>query len=54
MVRLLKDRALRIRMGEAGLTHVTEQFGVGRMLQGTLDAYHRAADVKIPEGGAVA
>ena len=54
MVRLLKDPALRSRMGEAGITRVTEHFGVGRMLEGTLKAYHRAADVKIPEGGAVA
>ncbi len=47
MVRLLKDSALRTRMGEAGLSHVTEHFGVARMLQGTLDAYR----AKMPEGG---
>ena len=43
VVRLLKDRALRARMGDAGLTRVTQQFGVGRMLQGTLEAYRHAA-----------
>jgi phosphatidylinositol alpha-1,6-mannosyltransferase len=41
MVHLLKDPARRARMGAAGHTRVTEQFGVGRMLQGTLDAYQR-------------
>jgi glycosyltransferase involved in cell wall biosynthesis len=39
MVRLLKDPARRSRMADAGLKRVTEHFGVGRMLQGTLDAY---------------
>ena len=34
IVRLLKDPALRARMGDAGLARVTEQFGVGRMLEG--------------------
>ena len=42
MVRLLKNPALRTRMGEAGLTHVSEHFGVGRMLEGTLSAYLQA------------
>jgi L-malate glycosyltransferase len=46
MVRLLKDHALRTRMGEAGLTHVTKHFGVAQMLQGTLEAYGRAADLE--------
>jgi glycosyltransferase involved in cell wall biosynthesis len=48
MARVLKDHALRTRMGEAGLAHVTEYFGVGRMLQGTLNAYrHAAADAGV-------
>lgn len=42
IVQLLKDPARRERMGAAGQARVTEQFGVGRMLQGTLDAYQRA------------
>ena len=46
IVRLLRDRALRARMGEAGLTRVSEDFGVGRMLQGTLSAYRHAAQVQ--------
>ena len=54
MVRLLKDSALRTRMGEAGLARATEHFGVGRMLQGTLNAYRHAAEVKIANGGVVA
>ena len=45
IVRLLKDAALRARLGEAGATHVAEHFGVGRMLQGTLGAYRRAAEM---------
>ncbi len=44
MIRLLEDRALRTRMGEAGLAHATEDFGVGRMLQGTLGAYRHAIE----------
>jgi glycosyltransferase involved in cell wall biosynthesis len=44
IVRLLKDPALRARMGEAGLLRVTEHFGVGRMLQHTLRAYRRAVE----------
>jgi glycosyltransferase involved in cell wall biosynthesis len=44
MVRVLKDHALRTRMGEAGLAHVTEHFGVGRMLRATLNAYRHAAE----------
>lgn len=46
LVRLLKDPALRQRMGTAGLARVTEQFGVSRMLQGTLHAYRRAVEMK--------
>jgi L-malate glycosyltransferase len=44
IVRLLKNPALRARMGEAGLARVTEHFGVGRMLQQTLKAYRRAVE----------
>jgi glycosyltransferase involved in cell wall biosynthesis len=43
IVRLLKDRALRQRMGAAGLAHVREHFGVGRLLSGTLAAYESVA-----------
>jgi glycosyltransferase involved in cell wall biosynthesis len=43
IVRLLKDKTLRERMGEAGLARVTAQFGVARLLSGTLRAYQRAA-----------
>ena len=43
MVSLLKDPARRARMGAAGLARVSEQFGVGQMLQGTLNAYERAS-----------
>ena len=46
IVRLLNDPALRTRLGAAGLARVTEQFGVARMLHGTLDAYRRAAAMK--------
>jgi glycosyltransferase involved in cell wall biosynthesis len=42
IITLLKDSARRSRMGAAGLARVAEQFGVGRMLTGTLDAYQRA------------
>jgi glycosyltransferase involved in cell wall biosynthesis len=42
IVALLKDPARRARMGEAGQARVAEQFGVARMLQGTLAAYQRA------------
>jgi glycosyltransferase involved in cell wall biosynthesis len=41
--RLLRDRPLRQRMGDAGHARVAAQFGVARMLEGTLDAYRRAA-----------
>jgi glycosyltransferase involved in cell wall biosynthesis len=41
--RLLRDRPLRQRMGDAGHARVASQFGVARMLEGTLDAYRRAA-----------
>jgi L-malate glycosyltransferase len=42
IVQLLKDPARRVRMGLAGHARVSEQFGVARMLQGTMDAYERA------------
>jgi glycosyltransferase involved in cell wall biosynthesis len=42
IVALLKDPSRRARMGAAGHARVTEQFGVGRMLQDTLAAYQRA------------
>jgi glycosyltransferase involved in cell wall biosynthesis len=43
IARLLKDPALRKRMGDAGHARVADQFGVGRLLDGTLQAYRRAA-----------
>ena len=46
IVRLLKDPALRKRMGDAGHARVADQFGVGRLLEGTLQAYRRAARMK--------
>jgi glycosyltransferase involved in cell wall biosynthesis len=46
IVRLLKDPALRQRMGAAGYARVADQFGVGRLLDGTLRAYRRAARMK--------
>jgi glycosyltransferase involved in cell wall biosynthesis len=45
IVRLLKDPAARARMGQAGLSRVAEHFGVGRMLQRTVQAYRRAAEM---------
>jgi glycosyltransferase involved in cell wall biosynthesis len=41
VVRLLKDAALRKRFGEAGLTRVTERFGVDQLVEGTLEVYRR-------------
>ena len=43
IVKLLKDPARRARMGAAGQARVSEQFGVGRMLQRTMDLYERAS-----------
>ena len=40
IVRLLKDAALRHRMGDAGLTRVQSHFSVERMVDGTLEAYN--------------
>jgi glycosyltransferase involved in cell wall biosynthesis len=42
IIRLLKDPSLRQRMGAAAATRVTEYFGVGRFLAGTLEAYRLA------------
>ncbi|MGE0816597.1 MAG: glycosyltransferase [Vicinamibacterales bacterium] len=39
IVRLLQDPPLRARMGEAGRRRVREQFGVDRLVEGTLAAY---------------
>lgn len=46
ITRLLKDRALRRRMGEAGHARVAEHFGVARLLDSTLNAYRRAVAMK--------
>jgi L-malate glycosyltransferase len=43
IVRLLKDVALRRRMGEAGLALVTAKFSAERMVQETLGVYERVA-----------
>jgi glycosyltransferase involved in cell wall biosynthesis len=42
IVRLLKDDADRARMGQAGLKRVAAEFGVAKLLQGTVGAYERA------------
>lgn len=42
IVRLLKDPAARKRMGHAGQARVTADFGVAKMLHGTLHAYESA------------
>ena len=39
IVRLLQDPALRARMGEAGRARVAAEFGVDRLVEGTLAAY---------------
>lgn len=43
IVKLLKDDALRQRMGDAGLARVNERFTVERMVAATADAYVRIA-----------
>jgi len=43
IVRLLKDEALRTRMGEAGCTRVSERFTVERMVEGTAAVYASVA-----------
>lgn len=45
MTRLLKTPPLRRDMGEKGYARVAQQFGVARFLEGTLDAYRRAAEM---------
>lgn len=47
VVRLLKDAALRQRMGEAGLGRVAEHFGVARLLTGTLAAYRAITKTRL-------
>jgi glycosyltransferase involved in cell wall biosynthesis len=46
IVRLLRDQALRRRMGEAGLGRVNEQFTVERMVAGTAAVYERVAGTR--------
>jgi len=43
IVRLLKDADLRKQFGQAGRERVTENFGVDRLVDGTLEAYRRIA-----------
>ncbi|HUQ89364.1 MAG TPA: glycosyltransferase family 4 protein [Vicinamibacterales bacterium] len=43
IIRLLKDADLRKQFGDAGRERVAEHFGVDRLVEGTLDAYHRIA-----------
>src|SRR5262245_15295733 len=43
IVRLLRDEALRTRMGEAGLARVRDQFSSERMVEDTLAVYQRVA-----------
>ncbi len=50
IVRLLKDKAGRERMGEAGFVRVSEHFGVGGLLTGTLQAYDRARSHPLEPG----
>jgi glycosyltransferase involved in cell wall biosynthesis len=42
IVKLLKDDALRKQYGEAGRARVAEQFGVDRLVEGTLEVYEAA------------
>ncbi len=43
IVRLLGDAAIRTRMGEAGRARVRAEFGVDRLVEGTLAAYRQYA-----------
>jgi len=43
IVRLLKDANLRQQFGAAGRARVTKQFGVDRLVDGTLDVYRKVA-----------
>lgn len=45
IVQALTDPDLRQRIGAAGAARVSEQFGVGRLLSGTLAAYERAIEL---------
>jgi glycosyltransferase involved in cell wall biosynthesis len=49
IVRLLRDRPLRERMGAAGHARVAEHFGVARLIEGTRAAYRRALALKPSE-----
>jgi glycosyltransferase involved in cell wall biosynthesis len=51
IVRLLKEPHVRSRMGDAGHKRVAAEFGVGRMLEGTLAAYRRALSMKSSAAG---
>jgi glycosyltransferase involved in cell wall biosynthesis len=42
VIQLLQDPSRRTQMGRAGHSRVTDQFGVARLLKGTLAAYERA------------
>ena len=44
IVKLLKDPDLRRRYGEAGRRHVAENFGVDRLVEGTLECYRRFSE----------
>jgi glycosyltransferase involved in cell wall biosynthesis len=44
MVKLLKDPELRRAYGDAGRSHVANNFGVDRFVEGTLESYRRFAD----------
>jgi len=46
IVQLLRDGALRRRMGEAGLSRVNERFTVERMVAGTAAVYERVAGIR--------
>jgi glycosyltransferase involved in cell wall biosynthesis len=46
IIRLLKDDARRVRMGEAGLKRARKLFTVDHMVDGTIAAYERLLGVK--------
>jgi len=50
LVLLLKDPALRARMGEAALARARERFTVERMVAGTAAVYKRLVDAQAPGG----
>ena len=41
MIKMLKEPALRRAYGDAGRRHVEENFGVDRLVEGTLECYRR-------------